>query len=79
MHGSSSVYSYEMRKGGGGSPPPPKILSALRASVWSKNKGGPSPECATGQRFLQLFLGTLEPVSLLSKRYQLSGIELTYD
>ena len=78
MHGSSSVYSYEMRKGGRG-PPPPKILSALRASVWSKNKEGPSPECATGKRFLQLFLGILKPVSLLSKRYQLSGIELTYD
>ena len=65
---------------GGGGPPPQKMLSALRASVWSKNKGGgPSPECATGKRFLQLFLGILKPVSLLSKRYQLSGIELTYD
>ena len=39
--------------GGGGGRSPKKIFSALRASVWSKNKGGegglsPSPGPATG-------------------------------
>ena len=34
----------------GGGPVPPKKFSALRASVWSKNKGGPSPGSATGSK-----------------------------
>ena len=32
----------EIREGGGGRPPK-KFFSALRASFWSKNKGGPGP------------------------------------
>ena len=55
MHGSSSVYSYEMRKGGRGSSPP-KILSALRASVWSKNKGGPPLNAPLENVFFSCFL-----------------------
>ena len=67
-------------RGGEGVLPPKKCYRPFGPQFGPKIRGGgPSPECATGKRFLQLFLGILKPVSLLSKRYQLSGIELTYD
>ena len=40
-------------KGGGGSPQ--KIFSALRTSVWSKNKGGPGPAAPSSESVTGLY------------------------